>query len=142
MAHRIISSDVRNPKKKTRGCTHPNREDVGNSFTKAWHTTEMYQVSLLWATGSIIVQFVAKDIGYNQPFVFTYIGSGVMTLFVPSFLGLSLLGLAHNPPIRDRSGMCCLPQHQPVCRHRRRCGLGKGLGCLLDCAELLCGDFC
>ncbi|CAM9419899.1 unnamed protein product [Pylaiella littoralis] len=60
-------------------------------------------VSVLWAAGSIIVQFVADDIGYNQPFVFAYIGSGVMTLFVPSYLGLSLLGLAHNPPFREEA---------------------------------------
>lgn len=27
-----------------------------------------------------------------------------MTLFVPSYLGLSLLGLAHNPPMREEAG--------------------------------------
>ncbi|CAM9408666.1 unnamed protein product [Ectocarpus sp. 13 AM-2016] len=61
-------------------------------------------VSVLWAAGSIIVQFIADDIGYNQPFVFTYICSAVMTFFVPSYLGLAFVGLAHNPPFRDRAG--------------------------------------
>ncbi len=77
-------------------------------FFRARIVTLLYttpQVSLLWAAGSVIVQYVADDIGYNQPFVFTFIGSGVMTLFVPSYLVSSLLGLAHNPPIREESGL-------------------------------------
>lgn len=59
---------------------------------------------MLWASGSIITQFVANDVGYNQPFVFTFFGSGVISFLVPSYLGLSLLGLAQNPPLRERSG--------------------------------------
>lgn len=59
---------------------------------------------MLWATSSVIVQFVADDIGYNQPFVFTFIGSGIITTLVPSYLGLSLLGLTQNPPLWDEPG--------------------------------------
>ena len=59
---------------------------------------------LLWASGSVILQFVADDIGYNRPFIFTYIGSGVITGLVPSYLGLALLGLVQNPPLREGSG--------------------------------------
>eukprot|EP00752_Nemacystus_decipiens_P009315 g8324.t1 len=64
----------------------------------------VFLVCLLWASGSIIVQFVADDIGYNRPFVFTYIGSGVISGLVPSYLVLSLLGLARNPPLREEGG--------------------------------------
>lgn len=66
--------------------------------------THTHQVCLLWASGSVIVQFVADDIGYNRPFVFTYIGSGIISCLVPSYLGLSLLGLVQNPPLREGSG--------------------------------------
>eukprot|EP00903_Cladosiphon_okamuranus_P019971 g18350.t3 len=64
----------------------------------------IFLVCLLWASSSIIVQIVADNIGYNQPFVFTYIGSSVISCLVPSYLGLSLLGLVRNPPLREGSG--------------------------------------
>eukprot|EP00903_Cladosiphon_okamuranus_P019969 g18350.t1 len=63
----------------------------------------IFLVCLLWASSSIIVQIVADNIGYNQPFVFTYIGSSVISCLVPSYLGLSLLGLVRNPPLREGS---------------------------------------
>lgn len=64
------------------------------------------KVSFLWAGGSVLLQHISRDIGYNQPFVFTYVASCAISMCLPTYLGMSLLGLVYNPPLRDKTGWC------------------------------------
>lgn len=90
-----------------------------------------FKVSMLWAFASILVQHIADDIGFDQPFVFTYIGSGVMSTCVPAYLACASLGLVKNPPLRDETGTilfaCVIECVNPVRRSCRDCRRPIGL---------------
>lgn len=69
------------------------------------------KVCFLWALGSIMVQYIADDIGYNQPFIFTYIGSCALSSCLPIYLACSWAGLAPNPPFRSEEGRSVPPRY-------------------------------
>lgn len=62
------------------------------------------KVSLFWMAGNVLIQHVALDIGYNEPFVVTYMGSCAVSMLLPVYFGMSRLGLVYNPPWRDETG--------------------------------------
>ena len=62
-----------------------------------------WQVSLLWAGGSILAQHI-DNIGFHQPFTFVYMGSVVLSGCIPSYLVCAAVGLAVNPRFRDAPG--------------------------------------
>lgn len=51
-----------------------------------------------------MAQHVANDIGYNEPFVFSYIASGALSTCLPIYFFSSLLGLVPKPPLREKKG--------------------------------------
>jgi solute carrier family 35, member F5 len=66
-----------------------------------------FQVSVIWAASSVVVQWVFTDSGgFDSPLALTYICTSMFTVYLPGYALLARLKLVQNPPLIDAADEC------------------------------------
>ena len=71
-------------------------------------------VALIWAASSVVAQFVYSTDSFDSPFLLTYIGTSLFTLWLPIRYSSKLIASSSNPSNSENDVLLTEPSYQNV----------------------------